>query len=128
MRILLDTHTFLWLANESQPLSSVATSLFTCQQHDFCLSMASLWEMAIKIKIGKLHLPAPMKQFVADQLPKNGITILPIELPHVIAVADLPLHHNDPFDRLIIAQALVENHAIISVDNRFDEYGVQRLW
>jgi PIN domain nuclease of toxin-antitoxin system len=128
MSILFDTHALLWLVNGSALLSENAKSLFSEPQNDFYLSLASVWEMAIKIKIGKLHVPSPLKQFISEQLPLNGIKILNIKLEHVIEVADLPLHHRDPFDRLIIAQGLVENLPIITVDKIFDDYGVQRLW
>ncbi|TGO03587.1 twitching motility protein PilT [Candidatus Thiomargarita nelsonii] len=129
-KIWLDTHTFLWLTNElyASLLSKEAKSLFLKPQTDFYLSLASIWEMAIKVKIGKLNFPVSLREFISQQLPQNGIKILNIKLEHVIEVADLPLHHRDPFDRLIIAQALVENMQIVSVDEVFDDYGVQRLW
>ncbi len=128
MSILLDTHTFLWLISHSALLSQNFKSLFSEPQNDFYLSLASVWEMAIKIKIDKLHIPSPLQQFISEQLPKNAIKILDIKLEHVIEIAELPLHHRDPFDRLIIAQALVENMPIASVDKVFDDYAVQRLW
>jgi PIN domain nuclease of toxin-antitoxin system len=128
MSILLDTHTFLWLTSHSALLSQYIKSLFSEPQNDFYLSLASIWEMAIKIKIGKLHVPSPLLQFISEQVSQNEIKLLNIKLEHVIEIAELPLHHRDPFDRLLIAQSLVENMPIASVDKVFDDYAVQRLW
>jgi PIN domain nuclease of toxin-antitoxin system len=128
MNLLLDTHVLLWLISNSALLSQPVKSLFSEPKNEFYLSLASVWEMAIKIKIGKLQIPSPLKQFILEQLPQNEVKILNIKLEHVVEVADLPLHHRDPFDRLIIAQALVENMPIISVDKVFDAYDVQRVW
>src|SRR5262249_53580287 len=92
------------------------------------LSMASAWEIAIKVGIGKLLIGQPLDIFLPDQLERNGIDLLPIALPHVFRVTTLPMHHRDPFDRLLIAQSLVEAMPLVSVDSVFDVYGVQRLW
>ncbi len=90
--------------------------------------MASAWELAIKVSTGKLTLAQPLPLFLPDQLQRNTLQLLPITLPHILHVATLPFHHRDPFDRLLIAQSLIEPIPIISADAVFDGYGVQRLW
>jgi PIN domain nuclease of toxin-antitoxin system len=95
---------------------------------DLLLSVASLWEIAIKVSIGKLILTQPYDVFMRRQLTDNDIKILPINLAHLGAVSTLPFHHRDPFDRLLIAQAMIEQLPIVSVDAAFDVYTVNRLW
>ena len=124
---LLDTHTFLWFANDDSSLSPLARRLVE-NEETILLSMASVWEIAIKVKTGNLRLPLPIEQFIPKQLRRDNIGVLPIEMPHVFEVSRLPLHHRDPFDRLIIAQSLVEKMPVISLDRAFDAYGVTRLW
>ena len=92
------------------------------------LSVASLWEIAIKLSIGKLTLSAPFNVLIPRQLSLNGFELLDIEIDHTAVVAVLPFHHRDPFDRLLIAQAAVEKMSVISVDTAFDAYPVTRLW
>ena len=96
--------------------------------NDVFLSVASVWEMAIKISIGKLQLREPFDQLVPQQIQLNNITLLNIALSHTIAVTQLPYYHRDPFDRLLIAQSLTENLALVSIDGVFDQYGVNRVW
>lgn len=126
MRLLLDTHTFLWFVMGNALLSEQARMLIEAAENTKYLSMASLWEMAIKVSIGKMRLGLPLPVFLANHL--SGITIMPIELAHVTRVSSLPFHHRDPFDRMIIAQSLVEQVPIVGVDSVFNDYGVQRLW
>lgn len=128
MKLLWDTHTFLWLISGSSMLSPTARGLIESQDSENLLSMASIWELAIKHNIGKLSLSQPFTSFIPHQIAINGIEILSIKLDHVSEVATLPLHHKDPFDRLIIAQALVEKISIVSADSLFDLYPVTRLW
>lgn len=90
--------------------------------------MASLWEIAIKVNIGKMTLAKPFPEFVSERLDGNGFDTLPITRTHITQFVSLPLHHRDPFDRLIIAQSLAENMPIVGADAVFDQYGVQRLW
>ena len=92
------------------------------------LSMASVWEMAIKWSIGKLSLGQPFEAFIPEQMRLNGIELLPIEMVNVVAVAKLSFHHRDPFDRLLIAQAMAERIPIVSGDSAFDPYGIKLLW
>lgn len=128
MNLLLDTHAFLWFVANDPRLSSQAQSLIQVPANRRLLSMASLWEMAIKVSLGKLTLAQPFGQFIPRQLQLNQIEVLAIELPHLAAVVAMPLHHRDPFDRLIAAQCQVEGLPIVSVDPAFDAYSIRRVW
>jgi PIN domain nuclease of toxin-antitoxin system len=127
MKLLIDTHTFLWFITDSSQLSKDALDLLESDA-DLLFSTASLWEIAIKVSIGKLTLPMPYRLFITRQLKANRIDKLPIRLPHLTTVASLPLHHRDPFDRMLIAQAIVENFPVVSGDSAFDAYAIKRLW
>ena len=128
MRFLIDTHTFLWFVTDDPKLSDYALGLIEDETNEVYLSMATLWEIAIKFSIGKLTLHKPFQDFVDEQIHINEFQLLKIEPAHVKTVSILPLHHRDPFDRMLIAQSIVENLPIISVDTVFDAYGVNRLW
>lgn len=128
MKLLLDTHTFLWFIMGSPNLSSNARALIENVANEKFLSVASLWEMAIKLSIGKLTLSAPFELFVTRQLTFNGIELLNIKIEHTAVVTSLPFHHRDPFDRMLRAQAVVENMQVISVDTAFDAYTIARVW
>jgi PIN domain nuclease of toxin-antitoxin system len=127
MKLLLDTHTFLWFINDSSRLSARAKALLESDA-DLFLSIASLWEMAIKTAIGKLALPQPYDIFIPQQLAHNEIEILPISISQLSVVSSLPQHHRDPFDRMLIAQATLEHLPIVSADIHFDAYSIARLW
>jgi PIN domain nuclease of toxin-antitoxin system len=122
MKLLLDTHVFLWFIMGSALLSADTRALIEDEKNRKFISVASLWEIAIKSSIGKLSLSAPFDQLIAQQLSLNGFELLPIEVSHLAAVTTLPFHHRDPFDRLLIAQALAENMPIVSSDPAFDTY------
>ena len=128
MSYLLDTHTFLWFVNDDASLSSTAKALIEDPENTIYLSVASIWEMAIKVSLGKLEMPSPFTDFIDEQLDENTITLLNIKTAHTGIVATLPFHHRDPFDRLIIAQSKVEDIPIIGKDAIFDDYGIKRLW
>lgn len=128
MNYLLDTHTFLWFINDDTSLSSTAKTLIEDPQNLIYLSVASIWEMAIKTSLGKLSIPSPFTSFIDNQLRENTIILLNIKTTHTGIVATLPFHHRDPFDRLIIAQSKAENFPIIGRDEIFDNYGVERHW
>ncbi|MDE0426407.1 MAG: type II toxin-antitoxin system VapC family toxin [Candidatus Poribacteria bacterium] len=128
MRYLLDTHTLLWFIAEDKKLSARARRLILDSSSEVLLSIASLWEIAVKVNIGKLDLDKPFNQLFPDELDFHGIDMLDITIDHFMQVTTLPLYHRDPFDRLIIAQALVEGLPIIGVDSAFDAYGVSREW
>src|SRR5215510_9032535 len=127
MKLLLDTHTFLWFLDDSPQLSQKGKALLEAD-NDLLLSVASLWEIAIKLCLGKLTVAVPIEVLMTQQLTQNDIVLLPITVAPLIVVSTLPLHHRDPFDRLLIAQALVEQISIVSADPAFDAYPVQRLW
>jgi PIN domain nuclease of toxin-antitoxin system len=128
MRLLVDTHTFLWFVAGDPALSRTARALLDDPGNDLLLSIASPWEVAVKVGTGKLTVGRPVNDFFALYLPKTRTALLPVSLDHVGAVATLPRHHGDPFDRLIISQAMVENIAIVSVDAEFDAYPIVRRW
>lgn len=128
MRLLLDTHTFLWWVADAPELSQSARRAIGDAANECFLSTASCWEMAIKVSIGKLELQGTVERFVPHHLTVNGFQELPVETRHVAAVAKLPFHHRDPFDRLLVCQAKAEDLAIVSADAIFRRYGVKRIW
>ncbi|GIV62576.1 MAG: twitching motility protein PilT [Rhodothermaceae bacterium] len=128
MRLLLDTHSFLWFIGGDERLSARAREVIADMGKEAYLSVASLWEMAIKINLGKLRLPRPFGVFVPEQIMLNEIKILHAELPHMARYIELPLHHRDPFDRLLAAQAYVEGMTVVSKDEVFARYEVDLLW
>ncbi len=128
MKYILDTHTFLWFITDDPTLSSNARNLIEDINNERLLSIASVWEIAIKTSLGKLELARPFEEFIPQQLRQNYVDLLPIEIPHLAKVSKLPFHHKDPFDRLIISQSLVERIPIISVDDKLDNYNIRRFW
>lgn len=128
MRVLLDTHAFLWWVEDAPVLSKKARTTISDPSHECLLSLASCWEMAIKLRLGKLRLPSAIERFIPDQLAANGFRQLGIDFRHVARVATLPFHHRDPFDRLLAAQAIEERCSIVSADPMFRKYGVKRIW
>ena len=128
MKYLLDTHTLLWFLSGDEKLSGRARLLIDDPSNEKFLSIASLWEIAIKAGLGKIDLDKPFEQMFPERLDFNRIRILDITVNSLIKLTTLPFHHRDPFDRLIIAQELVENLPIISVDTDFDAYGIDREW
>jgi len=128
VRLLLDTHAFLWWINDDPALSRRARAAMGDPANECLLSMASAWEMAIKISLGKLELEGSLERFLPEQIATNGFAMLPIDLRHVSRVTRLPFHHRDPFDRLLVAQALVEGLAVVTADATFVKYGVRRTW
>jgi len=127
VKLLLDTHTFIWSIEDDKRLSQKAKKVIEDPDNEIFLSIASLWEMSIKISIGKLELKKPYEE-VISYVRKKGIEILSINFEHTLEVSKLEFHHKDPFDRLIIAQAKIENMTIVSKDILFDDYEVKRLW
>jgi PIN domain nuclease of toxin-antitoxin system len=128
MRLLLDTHSFLWFTLDDPLLSATARDLIADPNNEIEISPASYWEIAIKIRIGKYSLSEPLDDFVGREVETNQFGILHIEPRHVAPLTTLPFHHRDPFDRLIIAQAMVEQIPVVSADAAFDDYPVKRLW
>ena len=128
MNLLIDTHTLLWTYWGDPQMSAVGTRLITDPANRIHVSPVSHWEIAIKMRLGKLLLREPFMDFVQHAIIDNGFAILPIEPKHTALVATLPFHHKDPFDRLLIAQAMAEGIPMVSADAAIDPYGVQRLW
>ena len=128
MRLLLDTHTLLWWVEDDPQLSPLARHQIVDECNDCLVSLASAWEMAIKAGLGKLKLAVSVQRYFQEQLAPNNFQLLPISLEHVTLVERLPLHHRDPFDRLLIAQAKCDGLALVSADPMFDEYGISRVW
>ena len=128
MNVLLDTHTFLWLDSDAAKLSAVAMNYLTDPANRLLLSVVSVWEVTIKVAISKLTLRTDLATIVAEQTQRNPITVLPITLDHAIAVGGLPSIHKDPFDRLLVAQAIVESATLLTADPIFQQYPVQTAW
>lgn len=127
MILLLDTHAFLWFAADDPRLSPEAKRLLSDASNALTLSVASLWEMAIKVRIGKLALDLSIPQLI-ESAQQRDIEILPVKSEHVVCLTELALYHRDPFDRILIAQALTEHLHIVSRDSILDRYGVPRIW
>lgn len=128
MKLLLDTHTVIWYLEGSPQLPETARAYIEDLANPCQVSVASLWEMAIKSGLGRLELRASISDLVAHYLHDDDILILGITPVHLDRVRELPGHHKDPFDRLLVAQALVEDVALLSRDEVFDAYGVRRIW
>lgn len=128
MNLLLDTHTFLWLDTAPAKLSPTVRALCQDPNARLFLSVVSIWEIIIKAALGKLTLRTPLRTILADQARINGLQILPVTLDHVLAVEGLPLHHSDPFDRLLIAQAIAEGFTVVSADHVFSRYPASLVW
>jgi PIN domain nuclease of toxin-antitoxin system len=131
MKVLIDTHTFLWFVAGSMELSETAKKLIQNQQNSVYISIASLWEISIKTAIGKLQITDSYETVINDVV-ENDISILPINFAHTVMQNKLPFYHRDPFDRIIVSQAIVENMNLISRDGAFDAYlenlEVKRIW
>jgi len=128
VNLLLDTHSLLWFLNEDPQLVPKAKALIEDSFNRKFVSMASCWEIAIKIGLNKHDLGEPVATFLPRELLVNKFDLLHIELVHALHVEKLPRHHRDPFDRLLVAQSMIEKIAIVSSDEKFDSYGVVRLW
>jgi PIN domain nuclease of toxin-antitoxin system len=128
VKLILDTHTFLWFVTDDPLLSANAKALIADPTNEVVISPASYWEVAIKVSIGKYPLAVPFEQFFTQGIDGNDFSILPVEIRHAAVLASLPMHHKDPFDRMIASQAIAEQIAVVSVDTAFDSYSVTRLW
>ena len=128
MKLLLDTHAFLWWVGASRALSRKARSAIGSGRNECLVSIATAWEMAIKVSLGSLRIDGALDRFLPEQIAANGFLPLPIDLKHAARVATLPFHHRDPFDRLLVAQALEEELAVVTADPVFAKYGVKQVW
>jgi PIN domain nuclease of toxin-antitoxin system len=128
MSLLVDTHAFLWfMAGDRRRLSRSAKHAIEGSDGEWWLSAASVWEMAIKSSLGRLTLPAPLDEYIAEKV-RQGLRVLSVEGTHAAAVERLPFHHRDPFDRWFIAQAQSERLGVVTKDPAFAKYGVRVLW
>jgi len=128
MRLLLDTHIFIWWADQPERLSPAALPALEDEANELLLSVASVWEMQVKIQLGKLKLNLPLRELLKTQQQTNDLTVSPVTLTHVLALEALPFHHKDPFDRLLIAQSIEEELTIVTADSQFSAYPVQLLY
>ena len=127
MKLLLDTHIFIWWADQPERLSPAALSALEDEANELLLTAASVWEMQIKIQLGKLKLSLPLKELLKNQQETNDLTVSPVALTHVLTLDALPFHHKDPFDRLLIAQSIVEGLTIVTADSQFSAYSAKLL-
>ena len=127
MNLLLDTNAFFWFSEDNKKLSSKAKSFIENSENICFISIASIWEMAIKTSLNKLKVKIGFKNLL-EEIKKNDFDLLNISFEHTLKITDLEFHHRDPFDRIIIAQSLVEHFSIISSDKIFDKYNIERIW
>lgn len=127
MRFLIDTQILVWLIIESKKIPTKILNILENPENEILVSSVSIWEIAIKISINKLSLPFELK-YIINVIEKMNIKILEINIEHLINVAELPFHHKDPFDRLLISQSMIENISIISSDSSFQNYKVDVIW
>ena len=128
MRVLVDTHTFLWALLKDHRLSATAKQVLTSREHELYFSLVSLWEIAIKMKIGKLNTVGSSVTYLRDEMVEYNMELLPIRYEHILQLERLPLHHAEPFDRLLIAQAVAESLPILTHDEKFPLYPVKLIW
>ena len=128
MRLLLDTHVFLWWISDAPEMSETARTAIANPNNSCYVSVASGWEMAIKSSLGKLKLKKSIERFLTEQMQQNGFLLLNIDLHHVAKVENLPFIHRDPFDRLILSQAKAERMTLVTADQTLSDYGVRCLW
>jgi PIN domain nuclease of toxin-antitoxin system len=128
VKFLTDTNAFLWFITDSPRLGAKAKALLESRDNERLLSVASIWEIAIKASLGKLTFRKPLEEFIPEQIAINDFTILDISVAHALQIARLPFHHRDPFDRMLVAQCLTENLPLVGSDDALDAYGIQRWW
>ena len=128
MKVLLDTCAFLWLVTDDPQASELAKGIFLNNDNELFLSAVTGFEIAVKYSLGKLHLTEPPKEFIANRIQANALTELPVSMIHALALQNMPFHHKDPFDRLLVAQAMVNQIPLLSVDQQLSAYEIERLW
>ena len=128
MKLLLDTHTFIWWDSDPSQIPANTLSLMQQSSNQLLVSIASLWEIQIKTQLGKLILQTPLTEIVSHQQTENGVILLSITLLHILELNNLPWHHKDPFDRLLIAQCRYEAATLVSRDQIFKQYNCQIIW
>ena len=127
MKLLLDTHALLWLLSGDKALSAPARKAIEDEANSCASSIGSMLEIAIKLSLGKLRLDFPLAQ-LPDLLAAHDVELWPVNFQHTLRLSELPFHHRDPFDRLLVAQALVDDLVIITTDSELEAYGIKRLW
>lgn len=128
MRLLLDTNALIWWLTDPKKVSNPARTAVENEENVVLTSTAAVWEIAIKVQLGKLRMPSPVETYLPAKLKSEGIDVEPIMLPHALHLLDLPLHHRDPFDRIMIAQAQVDRLTVVTADPLFSAYGVPVIW
>ena len=128
MKVLIDTHVFLWSIASPKKLSSRARSVIESGNNQVFLSVASLWEIVIKVQVGKLSLPDHAERYLRRRIAETDIEVLPITAEHTLKLFSIPDHHRDPFDRILVAQSLEEQIAIVTADTAVTRYSVQVIW
>ena len=128
MRVLIDSHVLIWYVDQDNLLSPASHAAISDPTNDLLLSAGSIWEIGIKVGLGKIILTQPFKPWINQAISDLDVTVLPLNVEYVDVQSNLPRHHGDPFDRLIVAQAIVEQVSIISADANLDAYGIIRIW
>jgi PIN domain nuclease of toxin-antitoxin system len=128
VKALLDTHAFLWWISDDPRLSEKAKEIIADGRNELFFSAASGWEISIKARLGRLEVPEDLQRFISDQLSRNAIQVLPIYLSHALHTGSLPVHHRDPFDRILVSQAILERMPLLSADPQISHYPVEVVW
>ena len=128
MRVLIDTHIFLWWNSDDPSLSLLAKEIIADHRNEIFLSSASVWEIVIKVSKGRLLLPMPPDQYIPSRMRFYGFQLLPIYMYHALHILNLPSHHNDPFDRMLIAQSNTEDMPLITSDENIKQYQIETIW
>ncbi|MEH2160286.1 MAG: type II toxin-antitoxin system VapC family toxin [Nostoc sp.] len=128
MKLLLDTQCWLWWFAQPERLNEQAIAHIADENNELWLSVASIWEIGIKVAIGKLPLPDPLDSYISSRMAQLGMRSLEITASHALQAAALPLHHRDPFDRMLIAQAQIQEMTLVSADSMFNKYDISLLW
>lgn len=128
MQYLLDTHALLWIVSDDARLSKKVKSIYLNPENEIFVSIASLWEITVKLSRNRLEIKTSLEDFVQNDVIGNDIAIMPIRLSHLYTLRDLPFYHSDPFDRLIISQSKEEKIPVLGIDKIFDKYKIKRVW
>ena len=128
MKLLVDTHTFLWALMRDHRLSTRSKQILTSDEHELFFSLVSLWEVSIKMKTGKLNALGSSVAYLREEMENYSMQLLPIRYEHILQLEMLPAHHSDPFDRLLIAQAVTESLPILTHDEKFKPYPARLIW
>jgi PIN domain nuclease of toxin-antitoxin system len=128
LKVLLDTHAFLWAITDDPKLTPLARRIFSAGDNELFLSVASVWEMLTKVQIGKLPFPKSPGAYIKQEMARNNVRPLPILMTHALHLERLPRHHRDPFDRILVSQSVVEGMPLLSADPQLKNYGAALMW